>query len=296
VQVAWRDLGADELESQFNPRRAVPDFEAYQAANARRSAEVRARLDGRLDLAYGDTPLQKLDLFPAAAAGGGAAPVHVFFHGGYWRAQDKANFAFVAERLVGQGICTVVANYDLCPAVTLDGVVAAARRALAWTFAHAAGFGADPQRLTISGCSAGAHLQAMALAHDWAADGLPADLIKGAVPISGIYDPEPARHISVNAEIGLSAEIARRNDALALPPRVRCPVALFVGGAEPPEWQRQTTLYAAHLRRHGLAPSCEVLPGANHFSILDQYLDGDSAILRAIVAMAHGRSSEETPA
>jgi arylformamidase len=294
--MSWRDLTADELEYQFNPRRTVPDFEAHQNANAQLSVEVRARLEGHLDLAYGETALQKVDLFPAQLQGKGAAPIHLFFHGGYWRAQDKANFAFVAEPLVAQGICTVVANYDLCPAVTLDGVVAAARRAIAWTWRHAGELGADPARITISGSSAGAHLQAMALAHEWAGEGLPADLIKGAVPISGIYDPEPARHISVNAEIGLTAEIARRNDALTLPPRVKCPVALFVGGAEPPSWQQQTTLYGAHLRAHGLAPTVEVVPGANHFSILDQYLDPDSAIVRAIVALAHGRPYQESRA
>ncbi len=280
----WRDLDADRLEQAFNPRRSVPDFEAFQTEKAQLSASVRTRLAGHLDVPYGDTALQRVDVFTAGGRTG--APVHVFYHGGYWRAQDKANFAFVAEPLVAAGICTVIANYDLCPAVTLDGVVASARKALAWTFRHAAEFGADPARLTISGSSAGAHLQAMALAHDWPAEGLPADLIKGAVPISGIYDPEPARHISVNAEIGLTEAIARRNDALALAPRVRCPVALFVGGDEPPLWRRQTELYAAHLRRHGLDPSLTVVPGAHHFSILDQYLDPESPVIRAIAAMA----------
>ena len=284
--MTWRNLGADEREYQFNPRRSVPDFEAHQAAAARLSTEVRARLAGHLDLAYGDTPLQKVDLFPAQPRGKGTAPIHVFFHGGYWRAQDKANFAFVAEHLVEQGICTVIANYDLCPSVTLDGVVASAIKAIAWTFRHAADYGADPSRLILSGSSAGAHLQAMALAQDWGAEELPPDIIKGAVPISGIYDPEPARHISVNAEIRLTEEIAERNNALALTPRVRCPVALFVGGDEPPEWRRQTDFYASHLRRHGLDPTLTVVPGAHHFSILDQYLDPDSAILRAIVGLA----------
>jgi arylformamidase len=286
--VSWRDLGAEALELQFNPRRAVPDFEDYQAENARLSAAVRARLGGRLDVAYGEGPLQTLDVYPAVGASG-AAPVHLFFHGGYWRAQDKANFAFVAGELVAAGICTLVVNYDLCPAVTLDGVVAAARRAVGWAWRHAGEVGGDPARITLSGSSAGAHLQAMVLAHDWASERLPADIVKGAVPITGIYDPEPARHISVNAEIGLTEEIARRNNALALAPRVRCPVALFVGGAEPPSWQQQTLDYAAHLRAHGLTPSCRVLPGANHFSILDQYLHADSEIVRAIVALAHGR-------
>ncbi len=288
--MSWRDLSPDELEQQFNPRRSVPDFEAFQVGKAALSAAARARLGGHLDISYGATALQKVDVFPAApAAGRTGAPIHLFFHGGYWRAQDKANFAFVAEPLVGAGICTVIANYDLCPAVTLDGVVASARGALAWTFRHAAEFGADPDRLTISGSSAGAHLQAMALAHDWPAEGLPADLIKGAVPISGIYDPEPARHISVNAEIRLTEEVARRNDALALEPRVRCPVALFVGGDEPAFWRRQTELYEGHLRRHGLEPTLTVVPGAHHFSILDAYLDPKSAILGAIVAMTQNR-------
>jgi arylformamidase len=34
----------------------------------------------------------------------------VYFHGGDWRAQDKVNFAHLAKTLVGEGICTVIAN------------------------------------------------------------------------------------------------------------------------------------------------------------------------------------------
>ena len=215
--------------------------------------------------------------------------MHVFFHGGYWRAQDKANFAHVAKTLVGEGICAAIANYDLCPAVTLDGTVDSALRAIAWTWRHAREYGGDPDRLTLSGHSAGAHLCAMALAHDWTAAGLPADVIKGAVPVSGIFDPEPAMHTTVNAEIGLTAEIARRNNALRLAPRVRCPVKLFVGGDEPTDWIRQSELYAEHLRQHGLAAELTVVPGAHHFDILDQYVDPTSPIVRAIADLAHGR-------
>ena len=223
-------------------------------------------------------------MFPAP--GVKDAPVHVYFHGGYWRAQDKANFAHVAGTLVGEGICTVIANYDLCPAVTLDGTVESALSALAWTWRHARDYGGDPARLTISGHSAGAHLCAMALAHDWAAWGLPAEPIRGAVPSSGIYDPEPAMHITVNAEIRLTLEIAQRNNALRLAPKVRCPVELFVGGDETREWIRQSELYAAHLRRHGLDPELSVIPGRHHFDIIDQYVDRASPIVRAILALA----------
>jgi arylformamidase len=173
--------------------------------------------------------------------------------------------------------------------VTLDGTVESALRAITWTWRHAREYGGDPERLTLSGHSAGAHLCAMALAHDWPSAGLQADVIKGAVPISGIFDPEPAMHTTVNAEIGLTEEIARRNNALRLPPKVRCPVELFVGGDEPTEWIRQSELYAEHLRQHGLAPELAVVPGVHHFDILDQYVDAASPIVRAIVELAYGR-------
>jgi arylformamidase len=283
-----RGHSADELELQFNPRASVPSFEVDQARHAAWSTAARARLDGHLDVAYGDGPLRKVDIF--LARGASDAPVHVYFHGGYWRAQDKMNFAHVARTLVAEGICTVIANYDLCPAVTLDGTVESALRAIAWTRRHAREFGGDPDRLTLSGHSAGAHLCAMALAHDWTAAGLPADVIKGAVPISGIFDPEPAMHTTVNAEIQLTVEIARRNNALRLPPTSRCPVRLFVGGDETTEWIRQSELYAEHLRRHGLAPEFTVVPGTHHFDIIDQYVDPASPIVRAMVELAHGRS------
>jgi arylformamidase len=284
----WRRLGPEEIEAQFNPRRSVPDFEDHQARHASWSAAARAELGGRLDVAYGDGALHKVDIFPAPEIR--KAPVHVFFHGGYWRAQDKGNFTHVAKTLVAEGICVVIANYDLCPAVTLDGTVASALRAIAWTWRHARAYGGDPERLTLSGHSAGAHLCAMALAYDWPAAGLPADAIKGAVPISGIFDPEPAMHTTVNAEIRLTEEIARRNNALRLAPKVRCPVKLFVGGDEPPGWIRQSELYARHLREHGLEPELSVIPGTHHFDLIDQYVDAASPIVRAIVTLARGKA------
>jgi arylformamidase len=285
----WRGYSADEIEAQFNPRAAVPDFERHQARHADWSAAARAELKGHRDVAYGAGPRQRVDVFPTP--GPSAAPVHVYFHGGYWRAQDKANFAHIARALVGQGICTVIANYDLCPAATLDGVVGSALRAIAWTRRHARDYGADPGRLTLSGHSAGAHLCAMALARDWTAAGLPADVIKGTAAISGIFDPAPAMATTVNAEIRLTDAIARRNDALRLAPRARCPVELFVGAMETTEWIRQSKLYAAHLRRHGLACELTLLPGAHHFDIIDQYVDPASPISRAVVELAVGRGT-----
>ena len=97
-RTAWMDLPPEEHEVQFNPRRAFPDFEAAQEKRAAANAKARSTLASHLDLPYGGHKLRRLDIFPAMSAER-AAPVHIFVHGGYWRAQDKENFAFVATEL-----------------------------------------------------------------------------------------------------------------------------------------------------------------------------------------------------
>ncbi len=280
----WRELDPDELEYQFNPQRSVTTFGDDQVRRTEISQQTRANRRAFLDLAYGAGYLQRIDIFPAEQDN---APVHLFFHGGYWRTQDKENFAFVAELLAPLGICTGIVNYPLCPRVTLDKVVYSARKAIAWTARSVRAYGGDPYRITLSGNSAGAHLIAMALATDWQEDfELPADVIKGAVAISGIYDPAPAMHISVNEELNLTDEIVARNDALAIAPRRVCPIDLFVGGAEPPHWIAQTERYADHLNAHGLAPTVTIVPEAHHFTIMNGYLDPATPMAQRVIKIA----------
>ena len=272
----WRRLSPDELERHYNPRLAVPDFEDRIAAMQRRSAAARRRLEGRYDVRYGDGPLQTLDIFPAAVPD---APVHVFVHGGYWRALDKADYSFVAEPLVGAGATVIALNYDLCPALTLEGVVAEVQGGVAWVARNARDVGADPRRIFVSGHSAGADLAALAAGHDWSAEGLAADLIKGAVLVSGIYDPEPVRHISVNADVRLTEAAAARTNACRHP--ARCPVVVAVGGAESEGWIDQSRDYHA-----AAGPEAElmVVDGADHFSMAFEMADAATPLGRAMRA------------
>jgi arylformamidase len=270
-------------EAAYNPQRSVPD---HQAAARRRAPlnEAALALPGRIaDLAFGPGPLHGLDLY--RPAGPGPFPVHGFLHGGYWRAQDKRNLAFIAPPLLRRGVMVAVLNYDLCPAVTLDGTVASALAGVEWLLRNAAAQGGDPARVTFSGHSAGAHLLAAALATDWPARGVAADAIKGALLISGIYDPAPAIRTTVNAEIRLTPEISARHDYETLAPRVRCPAWVMAGGAEPPEWVDQSLRYARHLRRRGLAPGLLVAPGYHHFDIMDQYADPESDVARLLARL-----------
>src|SRR6185436_17236466 len=117
-----------------------------------------------LDLAYGDSPGQRLDVFPAPQPD---APVLVFIHGGYWRALDKSDHSFVAPPFTAAGVCVVIPNYDLAPAVTVPQITLQVVRAVAWTWKHIARFGGDPGRITVAGHSAGGQLATMMLACLW---------------------------------------------------------------------------------------------------------------------------------
>jgi len=273
------DLGDAEINRQFMPRLAVPDHESWLAAHAELSEIATRTLPCHLDIPYGETPLQKLDIFPAVRS---LAPVQVFFHGGYWRALDKSTYRFMALSMAPTGIATVLVNYDLCPAVTLDDIVGQTIAAVAWVCRHGAAYGCDPRRLYVSGNSAGAHLAAMALAQDWRAQGLPADLIKGACCITGIYDLAPVLRIDANAEIRLRPDMVARNSPLTLPLPAKPPVIVAVGEDETPLWIKQSTDYAAMLRAHDVPTELMIIPRAHHFSITRSLADPAGVLPKAI--------------
>jgi len=279
----WEGLTAEEHELQYNPQRSVPDFEAARRRREPANAAAIEALKPETDIAFGPGALHRLDLFHPAGAG--PHPVHLFFHGGYWRAQDKRNFAFLAPWLVERGVLVAVMNYDLCPGVTLDGTVASALAGMEWVAKDIAAHGGDPGRITMSGHSAGAHLVAAGLATDWTTRGLPADMIKGALMISGIFDPTPAMRTSVNADIRLTPEIAARHNLEALPLRASCPAWVMAGGDEPEHWIDQSVRYARHLARHGLEPGLLVTPRQHHFDILDQYMNPRSDLLHVLAGL-----------
>ena len=269
------------LDAEYNNREKVKDSADWISRYAIASAETRATLECRLDLAYGTHPGETLDVFPARSA---PAPVHVFVHGGYWQRLDKADSSFVARALQPAGAAVVVINYALIPTVDLDELVRQCRASIVWVHHNAASFGGDPNRIFVSGHSAGGHLVAMLMSTDWKAFGnLPADVIKAGCGISGLYDLEPIRLSYLNEVLKLTPEAARRNGPVHCPPPRSGPLLLTVGGLEGPEYHRQTEELAAVWRSRALPCQALDMPKHHHFSILAELEDPGSMLSRLLL-------------
>lgn len=266
------------LDRMYNNRARVADHPAHLARWARESAATRERLPCILDVPYGQSAGETLDIFPPVAGAGAAmstAPVLVFIHGGYWRSLDKSDHSFAAAPFTAEGACVVVVNYDLCPAVTIPEITLQMVEALAWTWRHIAAHGGDPSRITVAGHSAGGHLAAMLLAAHWKdyAPGLPPGLVKNALSISGLYDLEPLAHTpSLNDALRLTPAQVRIASPARLPPPADGMLYSVCGGDESAEFLRQNQLIR-DVWGTAAVPVCEVLPGLNHFSIVSAFAD-----------------------
>ncbi|TFW16249.1 alpha/beta hydrolase [Duganella callida] len=141
------------------------------------------------DLAYGDGPRRKLDVYRPSEARG-AAPVVVFFYGGNWVGGERADYAFVGRALAARGIVTVIADYRLYPEVSYPDFLRDAAQAVAWARREAARYGGDPGRLFVMGHSAGAYNAAMiALDERWlAAQAMSPSQLRGWIGLAGPYD------------------------------------------------------------------------------------------------------------
>ena len=281
----YRDFATvEDLDREYNLQLRVPEAPAIIERWARESEAARAKLGGALGVRFGPTVDEDLDIFPAT--GGGKRPVHLFIHGGYWRRFTAREFSFVAPRLVEAGVCVAVSNYALCPKVSVTEIVRQTRAALAWLHGHAADYGGDAGRITVSGHSAGGHLTALMLATDWPGDyGLPAELIKGACPISGVHDLGPVPYTFIQPSVQLSWDEARRLSPIDLIPASAPPITVAVGGGETDEFVRQSRAYAEACRAAGLGCAYLEIDGAHHFDILDGFTDPGSRLFKAILAL-----------
>lgn len=280
METIFRGMDQTVLDREYNARASVPDYEAEAARYRDLSAAARAALPVRPNLVFDPASGNALDWFPGNPGG----PVLLWVHGGYWRALNKSDQSCVAPGLVTAGVHVAVMDYTLVPDADLDEIVRQVRTAAAWVHAHAAAHGAGP--VFVGGSSAGGHLAGMVLADGWhKAFGLAPDAVRGAIPVSGLFDLEPVRLSFVNDWMRLDAAAAARNSPLRLIPRNPAPRMLAAYGAEETtEFKRQTHEYADAWAAAG--GQARVLPqaGRNHFNVAVALGQRDDPLCRAAAA------------
>lgn len=283
------------LDSQYNNRARVPEAVQHLQRWAADSATARAALQASgqalLDVPYMADPAlppaaQTLDIFtppPGATPPAGGWPVLLFVHGGYWRALDKADHSFIAPPWVAQGAIVVIPNYALCPVVRVSTITDQMRQAVAWTARHIGnlnGQPGNPDRLSVAGHSAGGHIVGMLLSTRWAEWG--GSPIRHGISISGLFDLEPIRQTPFLADLGLTPEEAQAQSPIHHR-HTGGQLTAVVGGDESEEFLRQNGLLRTAWGE-AAAPVAEVLPGLNHFSVVEELTRPDSRLFALVAA------------
>jgi arylformamidase len=265
----WRAMSQEERDLGLNNGVAVTGSAEIVAGWERRSAGMRARYPDRLDLRYGPRERNRIDFLKAREK----APTLLFIHGGYWQHRAKEIFALFAEGPMAHGINVALIGYTLAPDATLDQIVAEINAGIDFLATELPALGGDAGGIVVSGWSAGGHLTSTALSHPQ---------VKGGIGISGIYDLEPVRHSYLNVKLGLDEAMSRRNSPLLQAGGAMKPLSLVVGSAELPLLRKQTADFASHRIRYGLPVTYEEIPGADHFTIMNEMVSPTGRITTLI--------------
>ena len=270
---------AIDYEAEYNDKGGVQEY--FVNLERREMLAMAYRLAGEtmLNQAYGSRERHRYDLFSAADK---EAPLVVYIHGGYWQRGDRKDYSFVARELNANGITVAIPSYSLCPEVSVMEIGDEIQRCLAVLWKH------TRKRPTVVGHSAGGHLAAEMMARDWTGfPGVPADLVRTAYAISGVFDLTPLIGTSLNRALGLTAGTARAASPLFRPPppKGRRFVAA-VGSEESEELVSQSRRITANWSGVGIDARCEIVTGANHFTIIEELITPGSPTLSQIVMLA----------
>lgn len=266
-QLVFMNYDQAELNAAYDQRAYAPLGDQITARFITDSAETRRRLGNPERRSYGPSDIEKLDIFHSRRT---SAPIMVFVHGGAWLRNQASDFHYMAENFVTAGAHFVAldfvpvdhANGDL--RVMADQV----RRAIVWVSRNAASFGGDSNRIFVCGQSSGAHLAGVALTTDWATDyAAPADILKGGVLQSGMYDMKPVRLSSRSSYIKFDDAMEEAMSSQRHIGNLRAPIVVMYGTNETPEFQRQNREFTASVKAAGKPVTLIVLPNHNHYEV-----------------------------
>ena len=279
----WLDMDQQELDDAYDQLVYAPNRDQVGKRRIANSERARAILGPPQRIAYGPSEIERLDIYRTQQAN---APVNIFVHGGAWRANKAADYAFLAEPFVNAGAHYVVLDFTNVDdaAGSLFPMVEQVRRAVAWVYRNAASFGGDPGRLYLTSHSSGSHLAGCTVTHDWGKENLPRDTLKGAMLGSGMYDLHPVRLSKRSRYVKFTDEMEQALSAVRHLDKLHTPLILAYGTCETPEFQRQTRDLFAAVRAAGKPAEMLVGEGYNHFEMLETLGNPYGLLGRAVLA------------
>lgn len=271
---------SDAISVQLDMTGAMADVIPYLEFCAVQSRRVREAIDHLADVRVGSRDEERLDAFPARQP---RSPIVVFVHGGWWMSNTRKHRSYLAHPLLAHGFAAIISDYALCPKVRIPDISAATRAAVAWAFEHAAEINGDPDRIFVVGHSAGGQQAGMMAVTDWRACGLPSDVVKGAVPMSGIFDMRVIRRSYLQPYVQLTGETELSESPLFHIPETAPPVRAMVGGEESVEFHRQARLFVAAYSAKGHRADYVPVAGEDHATYLASMGDPDSQTCQLVV-------------
>lgn len=222
------------------------------------------------DLAYGEHERHRLDVFRKAETRN--APVLVYVHGGGFVLGDKRSaetpfFDNIGVFAAEQGFVGVTITYRLAPEHKFPAGPEDLAAVVRWLKAHIADYGGDPDKIVLSGSSAGAVHVASYLAHRsfHVSEG---SGVAGAILMSGIYDTlSCAPNEYHKAYYGDDPKGWGPASCTAGLLNTTVPLMLTVSEFDGEDFQRQTAqLVGAWGVAHAAYPEVHYLTGHNHIS------------------------------
>lgn len=256
----------------FDPKEA----EARMAEAQALTKATRDEYSHQLGIPYGSHHKQVLDLYLPSHPEG--APTLIFLHGGAFRVGEPGSVGYHGRPYLAAGAIFASMGYRLAPEVRFPDSCDDIEAGLEWLWANVADRGGDPDRIYLSGHSAGAMLAAsVGLRPRHQAT---PDLVKGLVLISGMYDftnqpsdilnPDSPRHVAK-----LTEAIERTPDH-----------TVVVAGEQdfPPAVSGAHAMLEA-LKARGASAELFIEPGADHFRANQSFIVDGGAVFNSTKQM-----------
>lgn len=211
-----------------------------------------------------------------------AKEVLVYFYGGNWTSGKRSLYSFLGNRLARKGVVTVIVDYPKSPAAQYDEMAADAALSVKWVQEHIAAYGGDPEKIFVSGHSAGGHLAALiSMDPRYFRELGIANPVKGAILIDAAgldmhwymkevdYGPQGS-YLNVFTK---NPEVWKMASPIYHISPSNPPLLLLRGGRTYPTLASGTDRFVAALRKQGIEPRVILQPKKTHIPMITQFFN-----------------------